>query len=804
MAFLLNSLMEKFGNKDEKTPGFLDMNYIVGNTTGKDVGPESPVLHRRVGRFAQLGGTTLEILIDNPATFQVEREELLSVISQLDIQTSFHGDANTGFCAAYATRGQGFQGFNPVHRYMTRYLNQLASFKKVVDTSEIYNFGISYVNMHASTEQLPALEEQIASDKSLDPFGLQVTQVNDNKKPNIYKNRKFMERFFDYFVRDKADVVRYYDLFGQYSKWFEIEWRKAREEKANDIYDEEADDLDTKASIIETAAGTDTGVDTEFMRRLSDKDLSKPIKIETPNPQQPNEEIKNLYDIFQKVLQIRPNLRSISSVIFQIRRSEAVEGRKDDILDALEEVLDSIWMEEDDDDGFSYQGKISGLVNRLDIQQNEIIDRADSDDIKEKAKQVFSGDKDAYKKEDKIRNLELWEDLVDRTPLGREIDKESAVFYNMMPAWLPFCDEECGDKHPGWDEPRFIWDKIVGDEWSGKVDFDDPDDYLQKLSENREFRLDVTAAVGATYLWGHFTQINNDFDGDRKAQYRPDLYAGLEKKEGWTWIQWLNKHQFGVNIEAMYGDPGNLLRLWRPKDIAIACRAINKTARKRAETDWEEDFYRDPVKFTIDLEHTGSYGVDPEEELDQLIEQEKELAKEEKDIDPEKPLANILKTYHLTKPGFEQTGGVGHRHGPFARGDVTLYRYLYKMIDAGFCRNPDDPGVVMFEIGGEYREEMYVIRVALDMIERGIKPDELDPDMVPLDRDYETPEEALMARFFGMDQSQFQSEFAKIEQHAFDPLKNLLDTDDFDYTFSSSAAIQNDNRPGEWANEEYK
>jgi len=128
------------------------------------------------------------------------------------------------------------------------------------------------------------------------------------------------------------------------------------------------------------------------------------------------------------------------------------------------------------------------------------------------------------------------------------------------------------------------------------------------------------------------------------------------------------------------------------------------------------------------------------------------------------------------------------------------------LIDAGFCRNPDpdDPGIVMFEIGGEYREEMYVIRVALDMIERGIKPDELNPDEVPVDGEYESERQALMARFFGMDQSQFQAEFAKIEEHAFDPLENLLDAEGFDYTWSSSGAIQNDNRPQEWKQEEYK
>jgi hypothetical protein len=127
------------------------------------------------------------------------------------------------------------------------------------------------------------------------------------------------------------------------------------------------------------------------------------------------------------------------------------------------------------------------------------------------------------------------------------------------------------------------------------------------------------------------------------------------------------------------------------------------------------------------------------------------------------------------------------------------------MVEQGFCRDPEDPGVVMFEIGGEYSEEMYVIRVALDMIQRGIRPDELDPTEVPLDGEFETPEQALMARFFGIDQGQFASEMTKIEEHAFDPLEGLLETKGFDFTFSGDYAIsQKGARPNEWKQEEYR
>lgn len=258
-----------------------------------------------------------------------------------------------------------------------------------------------------------------------------------------------------------------------------------------------------------------------------------------------------------------------------------------------------------------------------------------------------------------------------------------------------------------------------------------------------------------------------------------------------------------TNIEAMYGDPGNLLRIWRPKDVAVACRAVNLTAKEKSE-EWDEDYRQDLVKFTIDLEHVASYGVNPEDELELLIEQERDIAENDErfDIDPERPLADILKTYHLTKPGFEQQGI--HRHGPFERGDTVLYRYLYKMVKAGFCRNPKEIGVVMFEIGGEYAETLYTTRIAMDLIELGVTPEELDPANVPMDGNYENRKQVLMAKFFGIDESSTSMEWTKIEEHAFDPLEGLLEAEQFDFTFSGRAATDAGNRPAQWQQEEYR
>ncbi|WP_414837523.1 hypothetical protein ACK3SF_04600 [Candidatus Nanosalina sp. VS9-1] len=800
MSFLLNFMDKLKENEDEEDgPKFNDMNYLVGNTTGMDVGQEPGPLAQRIGSTAQKGGEVLEVLLQNPATFQVDREDILNVVGQLGVDVTFHGNTDLGYGAAYATRAQGVQaGYNVVHRYFTRYLDQLASFKKQVEDE--YGFSVGYVNMHASTEQIPPLEEQIASDKSLDPFGQSITEVKDNKEPNIYRNKEFMELLFDYLIAENIEPIQLYGMFGEYSDWFEKEWRDARDEVANDLYAERlSGDIRGKASLVETGAGIDQGISLIYREKIGEKELERPVDLShRPVNTEDPESVAVLETAIQAYAGRTPNVRQLAENVYEIQNDEGLsENDRKVILSAINSVMNKLWTGNGNDKGLSFQAKVSALTNRLDIQQQDIADEADTDAMREKAKKVFSGYEKAYEEytdeSGEEKYLELFHRLIDRTQIGRQMEKESTVFYNIIPAWLTVADKEY-ENHPSFEAPKFIWETIVENNYD--LDFSEYSEVKERLDSDREFRLDITAAVAATYLWGQFTQREDTFDGDKNT--------GLEPEENMTWIQWMNKHGLKTNIEAMYGDPGNLLRLWRPKDIAVACRAVNLTARNESE-EWEGEYRGNPLKFTVDLEHTASFGVDPEVELQKLVDQEKALAEDERfDIDKEKPLADILKTYHLTKPGFEQQGI--HRHGPFMRGDTVLYRYLYMMVDAGFCRNDgeDSEGIVMFEIGGEYAETLYTTRIAMDLIELGVEPDDLDPVKVPDDGEYENRKQALIARFFGLDQSSTNMEWTKIEEHAFDPLQGLLEAESFDHTYSGRAATDSGTRPGEWLNEQYR
>lgn len=838
--FLIDSLKEKLageGKEDQSGDKYPDMNYVVGNTSGMDVSADIPSpLDQRIGRMAQIGGEMMEVQLANPATFKIDRPELMNVLNQLGLDITLHADPNIGFTGAYATRGAQVQGYTVVHRYFKRYLEQLAGFKKDKERREEeqdeFGFDIGYVNIHASTEPIPGLEEQIASDVSVDPFGIPIKDVKagDDEGKNIYRNRAFMRKFFDYFLDELFEVLRMYPVFGQYSPLFKKKWNNRKEEVVDLIFESDTNltgeiNRKDKIRLLQNASRHDRVGNTfkeVMMNQEVDIHLEETIEIPQEDEEEPMErkfeqDIGSLKQLFESVVQSPLSLQNLDSFLFELDHEPSVTiGRRGEqpidkelsssqireAKEALDEVIRVIWKKDEDIDGvertLSLEAKQQAIFSTLnDLSQEEFREYADDDEgIQEAARSTFSGGEEYYEGTDNT-HLDLFQHLMEkgRMPIGRELDKESVMFFHVLPAWMQVAHKEY-EGHKGFPAAKFIWEQVVGNGYEGYSDF------KKWTEEDRGFRLNVIAAVGCSYIWGHFTQYEDHFEISEENYNTEDNF--FEEDDDYTWIEWMNKFGLTVNFEAMYGDPGSLLRVWRPKDIATVCRAINRTA-ERYSSEWEQEYKGDITKFTIDMEHTASFGVDPWPEMEKLIEQERALGEEGGyGVDEDKPLADIVKTYHLTKPGFESSQS--HRHGPFARGDKTLYRWLYRMVESGFTRvgEDSDPAVVMFEVGGEYAEEMYVIRVVLDMIRLGIEPNDVDPSRVPMDGDYETIEQQLIARFYGMDQSRFNREWAKIEEHAFDPLSGLLEAEEFDYTWSGRAAISREMRPPEWNQEEYR
>ncbi len=856
MSFLIDYL-EKFTSDDgeENGKGFPDMNYVVGNTSGMDVGNIPTAIGQRIGDQAQIGGSVMEVQIYNPGTFSVERDEIIDGINQLGIDISLHSDPNSGFASAYKTRGQQATGYEAVHSYFTNYLNELAIFKKEVENRKGVDFDITRVNPHASTSPLPALQERMASDVGLDPFGYEISELDkddwerrSDAKRNIFDNEDFLRRFYYTFVK-KRTVDQLWRLFlgrqgvfTNYSAKFDRIFRDAQRKACDRFYDrgvEESEDdderLETKIALVSSAGRADVGVQSAWLNQIEEElpetfeDVYRPSSAMSPEPAEP-EDIETLSDVNDI---LPPNVRvtriaSLAEAVYRIENGQwsdrgiekillegdELEEFQNVLLKAIEDRLDRTW-EGPNGDKFliSVQGKIQALSNHLDIEGQRVYDLAlqqkgedfesDGDkewEIDEAAEEVMAGNDDFFESgEEEERNR--YRDML-KTLLGnfeQMLWMESNLFYFIMPAWMQ-TSSYSSERHKGWDAPEFIWQTLIEDKWGDEFDIDlkEPEKaggYFDAL-QNEEFRMDVAGAVGACYIWGHYTQKHSQFEISGEENVEDD-------KEFCTWMEWMNKYGIGVNLEAMHGSPQQPLKVWRPKDIVASTRAINMTARRELD-EINPELDECIAKFTIDMEHVASFGVNPWKQMQELIEQEKNLSDSSYDVvvDEDKPLAKIMRNYHLMKPGLESQQGT--RHGPFDRGDKTLYTWLYRLVEAGFARNPGELATIMYEQGDEKAETTYMARIAMDLIELGVEPDEVDPVNVSTEGDYDSKEEALIAKFFGIDESSTAAEWAKIEQHAFDPLEGLLEAEEFDFTYSGRAATDSGTRPAQWQNEEYR
>jgi len=886
MAFLLDRLRDSFG-EDAEEVDFGDMNYKVGNTSGMDVTAQIPSeIAERVGQLAQRSGGEMEIQIENPSSFFVDRENLYSVVNGLDIDISIHSDPNVGYTSPYQV-GEG-GGFDGTHNYFTKYLESFTSFKLEAEAREDLKFGkegslkIGRINPHISVSPLPQIEQERAQGVGLDPFGYTISDLKEENfnertesSENIYKNPEFLRRFYRLFILNELgdDEYRYFDrLYSTFSNKFDREWRKRQNKILNEIYENRTGSngssrIEEKIDIVSTASIREN-VTTRWLEILSDEDLAGFEPLENPMPGHGSENIETLGDLNEFISSLSQRyrfsqLRTLPEIYYYIKNenpSQLVtqqlrddferaidddfrEGLKERVEKALPQALDKLWFEEAEDDDLkisrvSVQSKLQAVVRELEIPETRVPEKAFEvygDELRSIIEDMFAGeDLDLFEErgedseEEKRRRHRKFIQSFSRQ-FEQQMWQESNLFYRIIPAWLSVAHKSFAG-HKGWQGPKFLWEILVRRKWGDKenVDLDltnpqsengdDTKRYFDLLEESRECQMDVAAAVAGTYMWSMFTQVEGRFEMDAENSYFDSNYGN------YTWIEWMNKYGIGVNMETMAGNPRQFFKLWRPIHAVAACRAINITARNTLKSEGElggreemaPELDECPVKFTIDMEHVSSFGVDPIKEMRLMRDQEKELLENPIEIDgeeiytpgdPEKHLAKMLRMYHLTKPGHETSGGVGHTHGPVRKGNKELYSWLFDMVKWGFTRTGEDGerASVMYEVGGEQVGTVYQAKLAMDLIELGVSPEELDPNAVDPGEEPESEREALIARFYGIERSSYNREWAKIEEHAFDPLKGLLEAEEFDFTYSGNAAIeQGGNRPNEWKEEEYK
>jgi len=289
-----------------------------------------------------------------------------------------------------------------------------------------------------------------------------------------------------------------------------------------------------------------------------------------------------------------------------------------------------------------------------------------------------------------------------------------------------------------------------------KIDYSD-DTWLYEAwrkaetDNDRKFKEFFYAAIAAKYLEGHMKFALKFIDEElvkKEFAGQPKLREIAEKMR--------------ITIECPDArDPshGGLHLLWSPRQIYAAVKSIRNTLNSKK------------IWMLMDYEHVATQGVDPIKDMKETI----KLAPD---------FGSYTASIHANAPNPLQP------HNPLEMGDVRVYALLYMLRKTGFGKNQDV--YLIFERGGAqdpFQQSVEVLRLMVNYLEQDCPPKELPPE------------------FFGVKGAtagDIRRQSQIITEHAYEPLKDLLEMPEEEWTMLSQAAIKKGKRPEQWKKEEYK
>lgn len=298
-----------------------------------------------------------------------------------------------------------------------------------------------------------------------------------------------------------------------------------------------------------------------------------------------------------------------------------------------------------------------------------------------------------------------------------------------------------------WVEVAKMYEKELKDY---KMDYNNPGwlkeawDRAEKHND-RGFKEFFYGVVGAKFLEGHmkrlFEWIENDFI--------PKELKG--KKE---LIEIAKNLKIGIESpDARDAQHAGLHLLWRPKQIYAAIKVIRETLDNGR------------IWMLADFEHVATQGLDPVKDMDEMI-----------NIAPD--FGKYCISVHANAPN------PMHAHEPLELGDIRVYKLLYYLWKTGFGR--DREVYVIYERGGgedPFKHSVDALKLMVKFMEKGT-----DPDKLPLE-------------FFGIKgptAGDIRRQSQIIQDHAYEPLKDLLEISDEEWGILSSTAVKKGKRLEVW------
>ncbi|RLI96550.1 MAG: hypothetical protein DRO99_04250 [Candidatus Aenigmatarchaeota archaeon] len=277
-----------------------------------------------------------------------------------------------------------------------------------------------------------------------------------------------------------------------------------------------------------------------------------------------------------------------------------------------------------------------------------------------------------------------------------------------------------------------------------------------EMHNDREFKEFFYAVVAGKFLQGHVVALDKWI----KEEFTKKDLAKIKNQKEREYLTKIAKNiKIAIEIpDARDPQHAGLFLLWHPKQLYAAIKVIREEVDNR-------------VWMLEDWEHLATQGLDPIDEFEKLV-----------GIAPD--MGEITLAVHANAPN------PMHSHIPLELGDIRIYKLLYYMRKTGFGK--DRKAYVIFERGGEkdpYQKSVAVLRLATRFLEQDIHPDEL-------------PEE-----YFGMKgptAGDFHRQKAIMQDHAWEPLKDLLEIPEEEWTFLSQSAIKKGKKPDAWKKGEFR
>ena len=800
------------------------LNYQIAVSSGLNVTQEIPdEAYKRAAWASNQGASFIELSLGGPAQIFNEWDNLLSMSRQLGLSYDCHFPVQIPFDYANPNRGRREQmGFFKSHEFMYEFIDAWGEFKEDLEEQKDVNgrqqkvYGI---NAHLVKSNIPEVEERMASDVSVDPFG---DPMKESKLWNIPEVRA---GFFRHYLWD--DLEENFDTLQSIASNiegfsdFNIKFREILIDHMAGRTDLNSTKYISKKMLKELSKLGDP----EFMRdnlkyiikkhsdavNISRREVIQYIRSEHVNRNgEPTERGRDLMDYLEKrspERTFRKKMNNDEQLEFVRMRMERngemlrqsairnIAGVSIDIPEKIEDLKDhregasiaqniprfdpekyknSRWIEFVPKSIWKRGRKQKKLLKQENYQEEmDKITEILKEELKESiTEEVLRTDGYDGPRKHKLEEGISWGEAIFRDIINfrggyyeDQLNRESVIFWYILPWWMAFTERK---------QVNYIWDEITELKSSSysSNDLEKFQEDLEELRDSGKYDRIVAAGAGA-YVWGHFTQYMGR--GEEKK-----LVELLDEKD--LTLDW-ESHNAGAEGEG---------KIWKPHDIIKVCEAINNTP-----TDGKT---HEVMHCTIDSEHLAINGVDPLWVIN---------GNEERNIrGMDSDDGYMITKQHITHPAMSEQQ---HHHQPIRRGDVLVYRHIHSLVEKGFLKRDDRPGILMYELGAEKAESIFMLRLMLNMLEMGIEPEDLKSEN--LDKIWERAESSeeevslkdyVILKFFGLTEEEWHHEWQEIFEHALDPLSGLLEMEKPEHTWSGRAALERDNRPEDWQGEQYR